>query len=167
MESATYIQRLITSYKYAAAEMLVPGIRNLAHIDLGPDVCSFGVVLLELCGRQHPLHAFQTRGMQEMHDARPIQLIAYSSRWPIPEDFQKVLEICLTYESTKSATAHPLSQHKGLATGRECVLQRLPNANEYETTLQELEGLRTQLFSAREDGAAATSATIKVLIGDP
>ena len=99
------------------------------------------MILLELCGTQHPLHPFQTRGMEEMHDARPTPLDPYNSRCPIPEDLEEVLDICLAYESAKRGTGQALSQNKGLATGREFVLQRLPNPSEYLTTLHELEGL--------------------------
>ena len=60
---------------------------------------------------------------------------------------------------------HRLSQHKSLAMGREFVVQRLPNPSEYETTLQELEGLRAQLFSAREE--ADTTTTIRVPAHQP
>ena len=78
---------------------------------------------------------------------------------------QQDLNICLAYESAKRWTAQALSQQKGLATGMEFVHQRLPNPSEYEATLQELEGLRAQLFSSREDGATAgTPTTIPIKV---
>ena len=59
------------------------------------------MVLLELCGTHHPLYQFQTRGMQEMHDARATPLIPYNSRWPIHGEMEEVLEICLSYKSAE------------------------------------------------------------------
>ena len=50
VDSASNIQRGVTSYNLAAREMLLAGIRKLTHINLGSDIYSFGVVLLELCG---------------------------------------------------------------------------------------------------------------------
>ena len=130
--SRGYIQRCITSYTYAAPEKLLAGIRKLPHIELGADIFSLGVVLFELFGKQHPLHLFQTSGMQEMQDSRPNHLLPYNPRSPIHEDLQEVLNLSVPYESSKRATALALSQHKGLATGREFVLPRLPNPAEYE-----------------------------------
>ena len=65
-----------------------------------------------------------------MQDSRPNHLVPYNPRSPIPEDLQDVLNLSLAYESSKRATAQALSQHKGLAMGREFVLQRLPNPAE-------------------------------------
>ena len=88
VDSASYIQRCTTTYKYAAPVMLLVGIRKLPHIDLGADLYSLGMVLLELCGTQHPLHPFHPRGLQEMHDARPTHLVPSNPGWSIPEDLQ-------------------------------------------------------------------------------
>ena len=55
----THIQRCTTSYEYAAPEMLLAAIRSLPRIDVGADIYSLGVVLLELCGTQHYLHPIQ------------------------------------------------------------------------------------------------------------
>ena len=74
VDSASDIQQCITSYNYAAPETLLVGIRKLHHIVLVSDIFSLGVVLLELCGTQHPLHPFLTQWMQEMQEARPHQL---------------------------------------------------------------------------------------------
>ena len=70
--------------------MLLPGIRKLQHLELGAYI-SLGVVLLDLCGTKHPLHPFQTSGLQEMQDARPNHLFPNNPRSPIPEDLQEVL----------------------------------------------------------------------------
>ena len=83
-------------------------------------------------------------------------------RWPIPTNVQEILNICLAYES-----AQTLSQQKGLATGREFVLQRLLNPREYEASLQKSEGLMAQVNSSGEDAATAgatstSTTTVKV-----
>ena len=143
-----YIQRCIISYNFAAQEKLLAGRHHLRHIDLGADLYFLGVVLLELCATQHPIHPLQTRGMEEMQDARPTPLVPWNTRLAIPGDLQEVLDMCMAYESAKRGTAETLSPHKSLARGRDFVLQRLTNRSKYETTLQELEGFRAQLYSS-------------------
>ena len=96
VDSASYIQRCTITYQYSAPEMLLAGICKLTNSDLGADISSIGMVVLELCGTQHPLHPFQTSGMQDMHNARPNQLVPYNPSWPIPEDLQEVLDMCLS-----------------------------------------------------------------------
>ena len=98
-------------------EMLLARIPKLPHIELAADI-SLGVVLLELCGTQHTLHPFQSRGLQDRHDARPHNRVPYNSRWPIREDLQEVLNICLGYESAKRRTVQALFQHNGQASGK-------------------------------------------------
>ena len=109
--------------------------------------------------------------MQEIHDARPILVVAYNSRLPILGDLQEVLHICLAYKSAKRPPAEGLIQQNDLATGREFLLQRLHFPSVYESALQELEGLTAQLSSSEEEGAAgcatSTSTTIKVLTQHP
>ena len=51
-----------------------------------------------------------------------------------------MIDACLSYESATRGIAQGLTLHKGLATGKEFVLPRLPNPIEYESALQELEG---------------------------
>ena len=76
--------------------------------------------------------------------------------------------MCLAYDSTKMPSAYTITLHKGLATGRAFVLQRLPHPCEYESALQELERLLTQLNLAANGAfvcgttTTTTSTTINV-----
>ena len=164
VDSASHIQRCTTTYEYAAPEMLLAGIRKLPHIGVAADIYSLGVILLELCGTQHPLHPFVRRGMQEMHDLRPAQLLPYNPRWTIPDDLQEVIDLFLAYDPTKRPSAQTLTLHKGLATGREFVLQHLVTPTEHEAALQEIERLRALLNPSMEgeSSSTATNSTIKV-----
>ena len=132
--------------------------RSLPHIGVAADIYSLGVILLELCGTQHPLHPFQRRSMQEMHDLRPAQLLPYNPRWTIPDDLQEAIDMCLAYDPTKRPSAQDLTLHKGLATGREFGLQHLVTPAEHDAALNEIERLRT-LLNPSTEGASSYAAT--------
>ena len=114
------------------------------------DIYSLGVVMVELCVTHHPLYPFHPSGIQEMHDARPTQLPPKNPMWSIPEDFQDVLDMCLSYDSKNRPSAQALTLHNGLATCRVFVLQHLLNPGEYESAIQEIERLPAQLTSSSE-----------------
>ena len=70
------------------------------------------------------------------------------------------------YDSEKRGTAQALTLHKGLATGRDFILQHLVTPAEYGAPLPEVERLRAQPNSSTEGASncasTTTTATIKV-----
>ena len=94
-----------------------------------------------------------------MRDTRPTQLVPYNPRRSIPEDLQEAIDSCLSYESTKRGTAYTLTLHKGLATGREFVLQHLVTPAEYEAALKANEWHPAQLNSSTEGASNCASTT--------
>ena len=70
-----------------------------------------------------------------------------------------MIDPCLSYESAKRGTAQALTLHKGLATGRDFILQHLVTPAEYEAALKENEWLRTQLNSSTEGASNCASTT--------
>ena len=77
-----------------------------------------------------------------------------------------MIDACLSYESAKRGTAQALTLHKGLATGRDFILQHLVIPAEYEAALKENEWLRAQLNSSTEGASScvATNSTTATIV---
>ena len=93
VDSTRQIRKCITTYEYAAPEMLIAG-PTTNPITLGADVYSLGVLLMEIAGHQHPCYNRSPTPSADSHEEqmlnkychRPRTLAVYKQRYSMSKE---------------------------------------------------------------------------------
>ena len=91
-DSRRQIDKCITTYEYAAPEMLSAGPQSKV-VSLQADIYSLGVLLMEMTGQQHPFHCMKPakeRDPKWLYNNRPRQFEVYKPRFRMPDDLKHI-----------------------------------------------------------------------------
>ena len=113
------IKWCITTHTTAAHEMLIAGQTGPDPVTLTADLYSWGVVMMELAGRQHPEFPQQKSPvgkkapahLRELREKCKGEMKIFKQRFNTNPDFLSLLEIALRFDINRT-TALALADHK-------------------------------------------------------
>ena len=127
MDEQRLIKRCITTHEYAAPEMLLAGTPRSKDYVVGAsaDIYSWGVMMMDVIGTQHPLHPHIKSPIQEgeetkminLFQSRPHHLRIHGPRCYRSTKFTNLLERATVHDANKRATVGDLLEGPALPEG--------------------------------------------------